>query len=247
MKLNLLYKKMLVLTFTVSISLHSMETYENLENLELEKKAQYIDENKGCPKILEAFLIDMAKWKTPDLALAEKILKLSDSEEAKNGGDKYGSFVSTPFEVAACCGKTDYVKFLLDYGANIETRRSWDGRTALMDAALNGHNETLKLLLSRGAHVDAENCYNNTSLIWAAKYGYVEIVKLLIEAEANVHCVNDDGQTALKQAKKRVETYLDAKNHWIQQKDSLKAHGCSQNAKKYKKIITLLVQAGAKD
>ena len=48
----------------------------------------------------------------------------------------------------------------------------------LIDASENGHTETVKLLLDRGASTHADNNY---SLRWASKNSHIEIVNLLKE------------------------------------------------------------------
>jgi len=55
---------------------------------------------------------------------------------------------------------------------------NWGG-TALMLAAQKGHKEVVKLLLKKGANVNAKNDLGWTALDFAAKEGYKEIVKLL--------------------------------------------------------------------
>lgn len=179
---------------------------------------EFIEEHKNEPDILRDVLIDMGRWQTPDLNVARKLLSLGVSPNAKDKGnialDNPGA---TALTTAAGSGKTEYVKFLLDAGADIEIKDPWDGRTALMDAALYGHIDTLKLLLARGANPNATNCYNRTALIWAADKAYAPVVKLLIEAKADVN-IKDvenyrydkdgkrigaiEGQTALSYAKK---------------------------------------------
>ena len=52
--------------------------------------------------------------------------------------------------------------------------------TAFRNAAMNGHNETVKLLLDRGADIHAND---NDALRKAAQYGHPDTVKVLLIEE----------------------------------------------------------------
>ncbi|KAG8411883.1 hypothetical protein J3458_015178 [Metarhizium acridum] len=74
-----------------------------------------------------------------------------------------------------------------------------DGRTPLMWAARYGQEAMARLLLEKGAHIDARcRTYGETSLIWAARKGHGAVVELLLEegADINARC-SRYGQTAL--------------------------------------------------
>jgi ankyrin repeat protein len=53
------------------------------------------------------------------------------------------------------------------------------GRTALIDAAVGGHVETVKILLDNGADASVETNLGRTAISYAAVNGYKEIVALL--------------------------------------------------------------------
>jgi len=197
---QILCKKMVSAAFFVCLSINAMEPQEDFE------VNQFIDEHKNSPEILRDLLIDMGRWETPDLEAAKKILNLgvvsaNDKDKGNVWEGYYGNPGAAALTTAASYGKTDYVKLLLDYKADIEIKDPWDSRTAIMAAALHGHNDTLELLLSHGANVNATNCYGTTALIWAASEVKVETVKLLLKAKADVNAKNKDGETALKAAK----------------------------------------------
>ena len=53
-----------------------------------------------------------------------------------------------------------------------------------MDAAIEGHAETLKILIDAGADVNATKEDGNTALTWAAQKGHTGIVNILKRAGA---------------------------------------------------------------
>jgi len=69
-------------------------------------------------------------------------------------------------------GKTEWVEYLLNIGANVHTMDDF----ALQWASGNGHAEVVKLLLNAGANAHADDDY---ALRWASYRNRVEIVKLL--------------------------------------------------------------------
>jgi ankyrin repeat protein len=58
---------------------------------------------------------------------------------------------NSPLQIAALEGYVDIVKFLLEKGADVDTRNI-DKETPLIDAVENGHLEVVKLLLEHGAN-----------------------------------------------------------------------------------------------
>jgi len=80
--------------------------------------------------------------------------------------------------------KTDFIKYLLDIGADVHTKDD----EALCHASEYGYIKIVKLLLDAGADVHAQKDY---ALRWASYWGYTKIVKLLLDAGADVHA-NDN-------------------------------------------------------
>jgi ankyrin repeat protein len=72
--------------------------------------------------------------------------------------------------------------------------------TPLMYAAYAAHTEVVKLLLAKGADVNARNNINGTALMLAAQKGNPVTVKLLLEKGADAQFRNDYGYTALMYA-----------------------------------------------
>ncbi|WP_353276290.1 ankyrin repeat domain-containing protein [Wolbachia endosymbiont (group B) of Villa cingulata] len=84
-----------------------------------------------------------------------------------------------PLHRAVQGGNLDIVKFLVDRGADVDSKNK-DGRTPLHDAALEGHNGVVKTLLERGANVNALNNLKNFPFILAkekSNQGLIEILK----------------------------------------------------------------------
>lgn len=71
------------------------------------------------------------------------------------------------------------------------------GWTPLHYAATKGHLGMIKLLLEKSAYIDAESPNKTTPLMMAAMYGTFDAVKLLIDEGADVLIKNDLNLTAL--------------------------------------------------
>jgi hypothetical protein len=227
------------------LNMHAMDTTNKKEKPTITVVTEeemsvddYIQKNINDPKILADLLIEMGRWKEPDLNAARKILTSGVSADAKVAGH-FGScwwFDSTgaaALVTAAGHGHIDYVKLLLEFKANIEIKDPWDGRTALMAAALEGHDAIVAFLLEHKANPNATNCLGVTALHWAASYAKVGAVKLLLNAEGiDVSIKTKDeylkvGETVLS----RVRNESHYKNH----------------SQEHAEIIKLLIEAGAKE
>jgi ankyrin repeat protein len=87
------------------------------------------------------------------------------------------------------------VGLLLAHGADASATNNW-GASALMAAAAGGDLETAKLLIQKGADVNAQPAMDHAGLIfgggrsalmWAAYRGNVSMLKLLLDAGADVN------------------------------------------------------------
>jgi ankyrin repeat protein len=69
------------------------------------------------------------------------------------------------------------------------------GITPLMISALTGSPASMKLLIERGADVNAKNAFDSTALMWSVTD--LEKVKMLVEQGANVNATSKQGNTPL--------------------------------------------------
>jgi len=74
----------------------------------------------------------------------------------------------------------------------VEARRGGreDGLICLMTAASNGRLDICRLLIDKGAQLEAKN--SNSPLHWAAMEGHIEIVRLLCDSGADVEARTND-------------------------------------------------------
>ena len=81
-------------------------------------------------------------------------------------------------------GDAAAVKAVLDQNVEVDAKFA-DDRTALSFAAERGSVEIVKMLLERGADVNAKDTSNHaTAMTWALEKGHVEIIRLLLEKGA---------------------------------------------------------------
>ncbi|KAF3058835.1 Ankyrin repeat domain-containing protein 50 [Trichoderma lentiforme] len=131
----------------------------------------------------------------------------------------------TPLSYAAGAGNEAIVRLLLDRGAQIESAdkdsrtplsyaaQFWntttvpllaadkDGRTPLSKAAMELKNEAIvRLLLDRGAQIEAADKNSRTPLSYAAWNGSEAIIQLLLDRGAQIESADKDGRTPLSYA-----------------------------------------------
>ena len=104
----------------------------------------------------------------------------------------------TPLGFGVFFGQPEVVKALLDAGAdvNLPSRESMKV-TPLASAAAAKQTEIARLLIARGANVNARAAGGHIPLHEASANGDVELVKLLIERGADINAKTDDGKTPL--------------------------------------------------
>jgi CubicO group peptidase (beta-lactamase class C family) len=103
-------------------------------------------------------------------------------------------------------GDTKAIERALAAGADIEAldeRKSRNGRRALNWAAINDHAEAIRLLLARGAAIDATNKTGFTALHHAAESGAAHAAEALLAAGANRNLKTKDGELAADIARRK--------------------------------------------
>jgi ankyrin repeat protein len=101
---------------------------------------------------------------------------------------------------AAARGQWGKVLVLLDGGEPIESRadtaRSRNA-TPVLAATQGNHVEVVRLLVSRGANVNAQDAQQDSAFLLASARGYTDIVQITLAAGADVASTNRYGGTAL--------------------------------------------------
>jgi uncharacterized protein len=129
-----------------------------------------------------------------DLAMVEALLAAGAEPQAR---DRYGL---TPVSLACSNANSAILAKLLDAGAD---RNSPDpqGTTALMIAArTDGGTQAVKLLLERGAAVNAVDSVQSTALMWAVRSNHPEVVDLLIHHDAEINARTRKGDPPARRA-----------------------------------------------
>ena len=103
--------------------------------------------------------------------------------------------LSDQFYAAIRTNDNAQIETLLRNGAAVDVSDRRGGATPLMNAAAFGSIETMKLLIDKGADVNARSAAGATALMWAVTD--LAKVRLLIDRGADVNAVSESGRTAL--------------------------------------------------
>ena len=114
-----------------------------------------------------------------DQALVQTLLDAGIDIDQKTEPDM------TALRVVAASGKLEMANFLLDRGADINSRNAQG--TILNWAAWVQHTELVLFLLDRGADVSADNEEHGTPLYWAARHANMEMAKALLAKGADAN------------------------------------------------------------
>ncbi|KAI6755752.1 unnamed protein product [Fusarium graminearum] len=96
---------------------------------------------------------------------------------------------------AARRGRVNDVKMLLDQG--VSPAAFYGGKSPLHTSAMHGNAESTRLLLEKGADIEAKDKTGWTALLIAATFSNHETLKLLLEKGADIEAKDKYGWTAL--------------------------------------------------
>lgn len=113
----------------------------------------------------------------------------------------------TALHIAAAHGLPRTIEQLLDAGASVDARNNAYDVTPLHSAAAAGKVENGRVLISRGAPIEAKTTrhYSETPLHYAGYYGQDEFVKLLLESGANYKALSNRDTTPSQRAREGVK------------------------------------------
>jgi len=89
------------------------------------------------------------------------------------------------------------VRMLEMRSIDVEAKGGDYGRTCLLNAAFNGHLAICRLLIDKGAKLEAKDIYGNTPLHHVAAQGHVEIVRLMCDRGADIEARDSHGDRPL--------------------------------------------------
>jgi ankyrin repeat protein len=104
---------------------------------------------------------------------------------------------------AAEKGDVQLVKKLLQEGADAKCKTEKYNMTVLMRAAKSGVHEAMKLLINKGADVNAKDNNGKTVTMYAVVDA--EAMRILIENGANLNASDNKGKTVLTYAKEMAK------------------------------------------
>ncbi len=110
----------------------------------------------------------------------------NDPVHAINAGE-------TPLMLTSRTGQVGAVETLIAAGASVNVQEQWNGQSALMWAAAEGHAEVAHTLLAHDADIRARSNSGATPLLFAARKGSVDVVQALLVAGAEVNDTRPDG------------------------------------------------------
>ena len=152
------------------------------------------------------------------------------------------------FLEAARLGDTLLLRKLLDKGIHVDIKQTYSSATALHLAAKYGRYRAVRLLLSRGANVNAGDADRATALHQAALKGHAHIILMLLESGAHIESrtfLNKSTALLYAATKSSVQMLLE-KGAEINSTDSFGITPLIRAAKDNQKaVVRLLLEKGA--
>ncbi|GAB5363767.1 hypothetical protein AAMO2058_000911300 [Amorphochlora amoebiformis] len=142
--------------------------------------------------------------------------------EAKKGGDFQANESLINMSIA---GDLKGVKQALDEGADCDGRGGEIKATALVHAAMKGHQDIVQLLVHYGRlDVDETDVDGRTAVAWASGNNHLEILEILVESKASINAPDSSGDTPLILAARN--NHIDIVKYLVEKTDAdLKAKG----------------------
>jgi peptidoglycan/LPS O-acetylase OafA/YrhL len=106
---------------------------------------------------------------------------------------------------AARKGDQVAIRERLDAGADVNAVDAKVGATPLSWASMRGDADVVRLLIERGANVNARNRDGSPPLLSAAFMGRADVAKILLSSGADINARNDQGTSALDATKVPAE------------------------------------------
>jgi hypothetical protein len=111
--------------------------------------------------------------------------------------DSRGFNQSTPLLITSARGHGAVAALLLDRGANVNAKENAGGGTPAIYASLNGHLDTLQLLVSREADIHHRTEIGYSSLLEAALHDHLPVCEYLLSLGADLMALSIYNETAL--------------------------------------------------
>ena len=165
---------------------------------ELLKKGAKIDEPN--PGNWSATPLYWSIWSVTNNCKFEAAELLLKKGANVNSADSFGL---APLHLAVCCKDVDlsFIEHLIEKGADVNLKNTSDGWRGLHYAISCGSDDVARLLIEKGAEVNAIADDGTTPLILAAKNDDVFIAKLLLEKGANLNWRDMKKKSAMSYAK----------------------------------------------
>eukprot|EP00210_Caulerpa_lentillifera_P005401 g5163.t1 len=160
-------------------------SFDEMEALERIKKALVSDESETVKKILcEGLNIDIV-FGTNKNSLLTRAAQHDAIESTKSALSRSAAF-----------GSARVAQFLIDNGANVESRENV-GFTPLSNAAFYNFLQVARILLESGANIESKNNVGWTPLHISTEEDYVDVAKELVTRGANIEARSNIGDTPL--------------------------------------------------
>ena len=160
-----------------------------------------------------ASLLDTAY--TTELALNREMFKVLvengfDLESRIDGGEHSpDDYNYTPLMIAAAINDYDMVQFLVEKGADVNTKTHSEYssvETPLLLSLDNENSSVAEYLINNGADINVTNEDGETPLMYASKLHNIKVIELLIQKGADINAFNNYGNTALIYGVNNLET-----------------------------------------